>query len=229
MSRHETRYSFIDPYQLKYLERAAAKIGDALDVTVIPTDTPEEIEAAAREWSEFEEKTYYLDEENAFDYMRRTDQTSYERLMRQIPEMVATYFLIKEVQRNADISHYELMREYYEPSAPKPEEETTYSSMKWDLLRTFEEGGDLRYKYVVGYHRLLYQIAHDNPDLDKIEVVRQAWSLIPEVTSGLSPEVKLKLEQWIPKDMQIDKVREELAVRAIRIHEEREAERRISE
>lgn len=206
-----TEYYYVDQHQLKYLERAASDM-DTVEITIVPTDTPEQIDAIAREWSQHEENTYYLDTESAFDYIRRTERTSYERLLQSIPEMTSLHYLIKDVTTGETPNRYRMLINYYEPTEPKPQEEQEYDKMMTDLWRTFEQGGHLRYRYEIGYQRLCYQIAHDNPVLSKMEVVRQAWSLIPEVIQH-----------------QPTSTPEELAMRAIFIHEQQEAERRVSE
>ena len=197
-------YMFNDPYQLEYLLRGAESYKNDVEVIVLPLDTPEQIQSAAEEWSNHEEHTYHNDED-AFDYIRRTDRRSFEKLVNDIPQLAATRFLTKVVIRNKTPDNsFELLREYYmTPSNKRPEDESHYGQMWEDLRGVF--GGD-------GVERLCHQIAHDNTSLDKKEVVAHAWSLISEATASMQSATK-----------------EDMTKHAILIHERREAFRRIAQ
>ena len=197
----EVQYMYVNPIQLRYMKRYADTYPEDFELSVISTSTPDEVRAAAEEWSAYEERTYH-DDEDAFDYIRRMELVSLESLLRSIPVAIVTRDLVKVLIKHKNLNMYQVLIDYYEPKDEMPADEREYDRMETDLRRVFGEDGR---------DKLASQIAHDNPSLSKIDILRHSWSLIPEATEYMMPASQ-----------------EDLTVRAILIHEGYEAERRIS-
>lgn len=196
-------YFFANPDQMKVLQRSAQLFAGDVDVLSMPTDTTDDVQAAAKEWSEHEENSYH-DDEDAFDYIRRTDRKSFEALNQQITRNRAIYHLVKVVLRNDSISSYDLLRDYYEPAHPHDRRNVSeHEGMLENLQKVF--GSD-------GVRKLCGQIFHDDPALNKEQVIEYAYSLIPEAVAYMMPASQ-----------------EDLTENAILKHEGYEAHRRVAE